>query len=183
MSGYSGIFNVTNSNNKFYFIKSITHEDGCIKVSVPPGAYEEESLNNETKRFIINEGLFTEVDCPFTKKPNSSTLGSIIELSTQRPVITFVPEDSLWDLLGFNKTTIYEENNLSHSPVDTFSFGNIFLETDNARSIIFKGKRSGIFHNFTTHVDPSYKYIEKFEVVINGIWWNQKIIIQQCVSN
>ena len=28
--------------------------------------------------------------------------------------------------------------------------------------MIFKGKRSGIIHSFTTYVDPGYKYIEKF---------------------
>ena len=27
--------------------------------------------------------------------------------------------------------------------------------------MIFKGKRSGIIHNFTFHVDPGFKYIEK----------------------
>ena len=29
--GYNGIFNATNSNNKFYFIKSITDKDGYIQ--------------------------------------------------------------------------------------------------------------------------------------------------------
>ena len=28
--------------------------------------------------------------------------------------------------------------------------------------MIFKGKRSGIIHNFTVDVDPGYNYIEKF---------------------
>ena len=28
LTGYNGIFNVTNSNNKFYFMKSIIDEDG-----------------------------------------------------------------------------------------------------------------------------------------------------------
>ena len=28
--------------------------------------------------------------------------------------------------------------------------------------MIFKGKRSGIFHNFSMEVDPGYKFIEKF---------------------
>ena len=70
LSGYNGIFNVTSKNNKFSFIKSITDEDGYIQITIPPGAYEIESLNNEIKRIIIDEGHYTEVDYPFKFKPN-----------------------------------------------------------------------------------------------------------------
>ena len=34
--------------------------------------------------------------------------------------------------------------------------------------MIFKGKRSGIIHNFTMDVDPGYKYIENFR---GGVQW------------
>ena len=34
--------------------------------------------------------------------------------------------------------------------------------------MIFKGKRSGIIHNFTMDVDPGYKFIEKFR---GGVQW------------
>ena len=34
--------------------------------------------------------------------------------------------------------------------------------------MIFKGKRSGILHNFTMDVDPGYKYIEMFR---RGVQW------------
>ena len=161
LTGYNGIFNVTTENNKFYFLKSITDDDH-IQITIPPGAYEIESLNNEIKRIIIDEEYYTEANYPFSIKPNFSTLGSIIEISTQGPVITFVPDDSMGDLLGFNKTTIFEEYNLSPNPVDILSFDNIFLECNIAQGMIFKGKRSGIIHNFTMDVDPGYKYIEKF---------------------
>ena len=71
-------------------------------------------------------------------------------------------------LLGFNKTTIFEEYNLSPNPVDKLSFDNIFFECDIAQGINFKGKRSGIIHNFNMDLDPGYKYIEKFR---GGIQW------------
>ena len=57
---------------------------------------------------------------------------------------------------------LQEEYNLSDYPVDILSFDNIFLECDIAQGMIFRGKRSGIIHNFTMDVDPGYKYIEKF---------------------
>ena len=34
--------------------------------------------------------------------------------------------------------------------------------------MIFRGKQSGIFHNFTTDVDLGYRYIQKLE---GGISW------------
>ena len=59
LTGYNGIFNVTNENYKFYFKKALIDED-FIQIRIPPGAYEIESLNNEIKRIIIDEGYFTE---------------------------------------------------------------------------------------------------------------------------
>ena len=32
LTGYNGIFNVTDKNNKFYFMKSISDEDGYIQI-------------------------------------------------------------------------------------------------------------------------------------------------------
>ena len=95
LTGYKFIFNVTDKNNKFYFIKSITGEDGYIQISIKPGAYEIESLNDEIKRIIIDKKHHTELDDPFKIKPYFSTLGSFIEISTQGPVITFAPDDSI----------------------------------------------------------------------------------------
>ena len=70
ISADNGLFNVTSKNNNFYFIKSITDEDGYIQITLPPGAYEIESLNKEIKKIIIEEEYYTEVDYPFTIKPN-----------------------------------------------------------------------------------------------------------------
>ena len=176
LTGYNGIFNITNANNKFYFTKSITDDDHII-ITIPSGAYEIESLNNEIKRIIIDQEYYTETNYPFNIKPNFRTLGSIIEISTQGPLITFVPDDSIGDLLGFIKTTIFEEYNLSPNPVDILSFDNIFLQCNIAQGMIFRGKRSGIIHNFTMDVDPGYKYIEKFRGDIQWYMMESKDII------
>ena len=168
LTGYNGIFNVTNSNNQFFFLKTITDKDGHVHITIPPGAYELEKLNNEIKRNIIDEGHYTEVNYPFSIKPNFSTLRSIIEISTQGPVITFAPDDSIKGLLGFNRTTIYEEYNLSSKSVDIVSFDNIFVETDIAKGMIFRGKISGVIHNWSMNVNPGYEFIERFS---GGITW------------
>ena len=125
-------------------------------------------MSNETQRIIFDEGLYTAANYPFTIKPNFSTLGCIIEESSQGPVITFVPDDSIRDLLGFNKTTMIEEYNLSPNPVDILSFDNFFLVCDFAQRMIYRGKKSGIIHNFTMDVDAGYKHIEKYR---GGVKW------------
>ena len=123
LTAYNGIFNVTDKNNKFFFTKSIT-DDGFIQIITPQGAYEIEGLDREIKRRIIGEGHYTSVNYPFAIKPNFTTLGSIIKISTQGPVITFLPDDSIRDLLGIIRTTIFQEYNLSPNPVDILSFYN-----------------------------------------------------------
>ena len=167
LSAYNGIFNITTSNNKFYFFKAISDEDH-IQISIRPGVYEIEALNNEIKRIIIDEGHYTEIDYPFFIKPDFNTLGSIIEISPQGSVISFAPNDSIGNLLGFSKTTIYEEYNISPNPVEIISFDNIFIECDIARGMIYHGKQSNIIHNWTMTVNPGYKYIEQF---FGGVTW------------
>ena len=168
LSAYNGIFNVTNSNNKFYFTKSISDYELYIVISIPPGAHEIESLNDEIKRIIIDDEYFTEDTYPFAIKPNFSTLGSIVEISNEESAISFKASDSIGSLLGFNKRTIYDEYNLSDNPVDILSFDNIFIETNIAQGMTFKGRRSGIIFNFVMDVDPGYRYIHKFH---GGVQW------------
>ena len=168
LTGYNGIFNVTNKNNKFYFKKSIIEED-FTQIRIPNGAYEIESLNKEIKRILIDKEYYNEGNYPITIKPNFSTQGSIIEINPEASaVIRFVFDDSIGSLLRFDETILYKNYNLSPNPVDIISFDNIFIETDIAQGMIFRGKRSGIIHNFTMDVPPGYKYIEKFR---GGVQW------------
>ena len=175
--GYNGIFNVTNENNRFYFLKSVTAEDGYIQITILPGAYEIEALDKELKRNIVDGEHYTEANHPFTIKPNFSTLGSLIEISTQGPVITFPPDDSIGDILGFDETTIFEEYNLSPNPLDIISFDNIFIETDIAKGMIFKGKRSGIIHNWSMNINPGFKFVKKIFVGVTWYMMERKDIV------
>ena len=95
-------------------------------------------MNDDIKRIIIDKEHYTEANYPFAINPNSSTLGSIIEIQLQGPMIGFVFDDSIRNLLGFHETILYKEYNISPNAVDILSFDNIFLETDIARGKIFK---------------------------------------------
>ena len=168
LSVSNGIFNITNKNNKFYFSKSIIDDNRFQNITIPEGAYEIGSLDKEIKRIIISQGFFTSEDYPFLIKPKFSTLGSIIEISNEESAISFIPDDSIRDILGFDKTSIYEKYNSSPKPVDIISFDNIFIECDIAQGMIFQGKRTSNIHNLTMTVIPGYKYIEDFR---GGILW------------
>ena len=180
---FNGIFNITNSNNKFHFKKSITNEDDFIQINIVPGAYEIENLHNEIKRIITDKGYYTEDEYLFTIKPNFSTLGSIIEISPTGPIISFVFEDSIRNLLGFNETILYKENIPSPNPVVIISFDNVFIETDIAHGMLFRGKRTGMIRKITMAVSPGYKFINKFH---GGVQWymmeNNDIISSICFN-
>ena len=106
LTSYNGIFNVKISNYRFYFMKSNTHEDVFLQITIPPGAYEIESLNNEIKRTVFDEEQYNEPDYPFSIKPNFSTLGSILGISPQGPIISFMFDESIRDLLGSDASTL-----------------------------------------------------------------------------
>ena len=125
-------------------------------------------MDEEIKWIVFDEGHYTAVDYPFKVKPNYSTLGSIVEIIPQGPIIGFVFDDNIGNFQGFNETILWQEYNSSPNPVDILSFDDIFIETDIAKGMISKGKRSGSIHNFTMDVDPGYKYIEKFR---GGVQW------------
>ena len=168
LCGYNGVFIVTNTNNKFYFKKTITDEDGFIQITIPPGAYEIESLNDGIERLIIDEGHYTEISYPITIKPNTSTLWSIIEISPKGFIISFMFDDSVKDLLQFHAVTLNEKYNLSNNPADILSIDNISLECDIAQGMIFKGRKSNFILIRTITVNPGYNYVEKFS---GGIHW------------
>ena len=53
LTGYNGIFIVTCSDNIFYFKKTNTDGDDFTQITIPPGAYEIESLNNEIRSIFL----------------------------------------------------------------------------------------------------------------------------------
>ena len=109
LTGYNGIFNITNSNNNVYFKNTITNEEDFIQKTIPQGAYEIESLNKAIRRIIIDKGHYTENEYPFTVKATSSTLVSIAEIKPQGAIIGFVFQDSIRSLLGLHETILYKK--------------------------------------------------------------------------
>ena len=109
LTGYNGNFNVTSKNIKFYFTVSNNDED-FTQNRISPAAYEIESLKDEIRRNIIEGAYFTEATYPFKIKPNFSTLGSIVKISStiNGTQIAFTPDHGIRDLIGFKPKVIHE---------------------------------------------------------------------------
>ena len=54
LTGYNGIFNVTNKNNNFYFTVPFIDDD-FNQLTIPAGAYKIKILNIEMKQNIIDK--------------------------------------------------------------------------------------------------------------------------------
>ena len=94
-------------------------------------------MDLEFKRFFIEDGYFTEINYPLVIKPNSSILGTNIEITAERRTqLSFIHDDSIQSYLGFEPTVIQDEYKLSDNPVDNLSIDNIFLERDAAPGMI-----------------------------------------------
>ena len=124
-----------------------------------------------------------ESNYPFQIKPKFSIPVFVIEISPQGPIISFVFDDSIRNLLDFNETILFKERSLSPNPVDILSNDIIFLERDIAKGRICKQKRSGINHIWTLEVNPGYKYVEFFVGGITGYTMETKMLFQVFLSN
>ena len=112
-------------------------------------------------------------------KPNFSTAEfSILEISTQGPSVSFLQDDSMRNVLGFDSAVLYDKYNLSPNPVEILSFDNIFLETDVAQGLIFQGKRTGIFIILQWMWILGISKLNLSEEEFNGIWWRVKTLFQ-----
>ena len=112
-----------------------------------------------------------------------STLRSNIEISTQHPLISFRPNDSIRDVLGSNSTILYEDYDLSPNPIDILFFDNVFLECDIAQTMIFRARKTNIIHNCAMDADPGYEYIEKFRGGVQWFMMERKDIISSVFLN
>ena len=70
------------------------------KQTLPPGACELGSSNDEIERNFFEEALITENNA-FLIEPNFSTTGCIKKFSRQEPLISFVQNYSIGELPGF----------------------------------------------------------------------------------
>ena len=80
-----------------------------------------ETFNDDIKWIFIEEGRFSEADYLLTIKTNFRKLVTDIKFSTQEIMNSFILDDSIRGILGFNTDTLNEEFNLSPYLTDILS--------------------------------------------------------------
>ena len=104
LTGYNGIFNITDENNKFFYV---TREKMIVDNAIPKVAYELEALDLEIKRLMVLNGDSDGESFPFTIKPNFTTQGSIIEIEDGWE-IDFTYAGTIKNILGFDARKLAE---------------------------------------------------------------------------
>ena len=79
LTEYYGIFNVTKKSCIFYFAVSVNPDD-FNQITIPPGAYDIKSLNDEIKRNTTKEVHFTKENDLNIINSNLSTLCSFAKI-------------------------------------------------------------------------------------------------------
>ena len=107
---------------RFILRNQLLTETIFFQTTILQSAYEIESINNGIKKILIDKSHYSENEYPLKIKPIFSTLGIIIEISPRGPIIGFVFNDSIRNLLGFQETILYKKYNQSTNPVDIITF-------------------------------------------------------------
>ena len=94
------------------------------------------------KGILSTNCIFAEEFYHFEIKINFSTVGSLLGIKSKfiGSPISFLPDDSVRNFLGFDAVTLYEEYDLSPTPVDIISFDIFLHETNIAQGKNFRGR-------------------------------------------
>src|SRR6266853_6080305 len=126
---YNSIYNVTASNNNFYYFNGTVNRT----ITIVPGAYDVGSINTEIQRQMKLLGDVTTVGNQDTfsinLSPNLNTLKSIITLANSYTV-DFTKVNSLRLLLGFNSIVLNAAYTQSTNIINIQVFNNILITTD-----------------------------------------------------
>lgn len=175
---FNSVPNIEFGRNKFYIGEHV--------VIIPPGQYEIEDLDKYIKKSLRikqdpndsdfeyyiessdddDDGIVeskppkpTQERVPyFSLLANSNTLKCIIESSMP---VNFEPDDSIRDILGFDKVTLsaYEKHE-SNRPVNISKVSVMQVECNIATGSFKNGQPAHVLHEFYPHVPPGFKIIE-----------------------
>ena len=166
---FNSIPNVDIGKNKYYI--------GNQVITIPPGSYEIEDIENYIKMSLAN-GDFTIVIVPtkndeienyvqknletastiISIKPNNNTLRSEIKSNRE---INFKPKDSIGELLGFTpRVLLANKTHTSDSPVAILKVNALRIECNITTGAYINNRKVHTIHEFFPTVPPGYKIVE-----------------------
>lgn len=149
---YNAIPNIDKGANKFYI--------GNYVIEIPTGSYELSDINSYIEDHISQ--LNPPIHCSI--KSNNNALTCIIKSNAK---IDFQPEDSIRNLLGFDKVTLEaDERHESNLPVNILKTNAIRIECNITTGAYNNNLLVHTIHEFFPSVPPGFKIIEVPQNVI-----------------
>lgn len=142
--------NITSDNNKIFY-----SPDGVVPrlLTIPPGSYNIEDLNNEIKYLIEQKGDNKD---NFSLTPNYNTLKSKIEIKNNY-VVDFRVPNSIGDVLGFGSTFL-GRNGIHHSKnvVNITNINSLQIHCSLVDGSYINGVSSDLLYTISPNVPPGY---------------------------
>ena len=142
--------NITSSNNKFFY-----SPDGVAArlLSIPPGSYNIEDLNNEIK-YLMEQRRDDKNNITIT--PNFNTLKSRIELKNDY-IVDFRIPNSIGDVLGFGSAFLGVNGiHNSQNPVNITNINSLQIHCSLIDGSYINGASSDLLYTLSPNVPPGY---------------------------
>ena len=129
----------------------------CLKVEIPPGAYELVDINNVIQQEIINScGSLLDSDFKINIEADTISMKSV--LTTSLPIYF---NSELNTLLGFTNKGYPAGTHRSEKPVMITTTDKVHLKCDCVDGSIVNGIREQILFSFNLSAPPGYKIIKE----------------------
>ncbi|HYT45391.1 MAG TPA: hypothetical protein VEP90_23890 [Methylomirabilota bacterium] len=154
-SAFNTVHNITEKNNKFYFISPSKVEH---VVGLTPGSYTFHKLFN-TLRTILTSYAQSTLDMR-----GDITTGQVYLFS--ETTIDFSKKDSFGALLGFNGNLIGNQPHYSPKPLTITDKNYIRIICNIVDGSYTNGEREHVIHEFFTNLQPGYNIVERPRPII-----------------
>ena len=158
-SVYNNIQNINSSNNLFRY--SINGGTNWKLITLTPGSYEIDTINNEITRLMAANG-----DTGITISANTITLGSVVQITPTLTKVDFTIANTIGSVLGFNSVILSSGYNSSPNPVDIISISQILVNCDIIRDSYLNTALFPSIYSFPINVNSGYNFTEQPNSVV-----------------
>lgn len=124
-----------------------------VQFNIPDGSYEIRSLNKYIQSKLTDKEAIELL-------PNRSTLKTIIKIKEGYKV-SFESDNTLKDILGFNKKTLDAGTHNSDNIANILDVNTILVHLNIITGSYVNGNREPVIHSFFPKVSPGYKIVER----------------------
>jgi hypothetical protein len=153
---YYSFPNIDVHNNKLYYYDLRKTGYNQVKtITIPIGAHELESANQEIQNTLFTNGDEKAINFTFNKNTMLTTM-----TIKQGYKVAFDYDDSIGVLFGFLKKEYKEGNYTSENIINILSVNAILVHLNIIAGSYVNGQREPVIYSFFPKVSPGYKIVE-----------------------